>query len=169
MGEGREYGFPKEDMRGAGVGKDGEGVMEHKRAGVEESSSTSSSLQSSDSNASKGLGWKKREVIGGRNYSRKERKSSIRGKGEVMLKVVNGLTRTVGREVGRLSSVPGGVWGGGTNREGLITRGISGIGRMGGEGHSETGGGVHGTLDVGRAEMGGWGRHQGYGQPTWQG
>jgi hypothetical protein len=33
----------------------GEGVMEHKRAGVEESSSSSSSSESSDSNASKRL------------------------------------------------------------------------------------------------------------------
>jgi hypothetical protein len=33
-----------------------EGVMEHKRAGVEESSSSSLSSKSSDSNASKGLG-----------------------------------------------------------------------------------------------------------------
>jgi hypothetical protein len=31
------------------------------------------------------------------------------------LKVVKGLTRAVGHEVGRLSSVPGGVWGGWTN------------------------------------------------------
>ncbi len=44
----------------------GEGVMEHKRAGVEESSSSSSSSESSDSNASKELGWEKREVgVGG--------------------------------------------------------------------------------------------------------
>jgi hypothetical protein len=58
-GEGREYGFPKEDMRGAGVGKDGDGVMEHKRVGVEEVSSASSSSESSDSNTSKELlvGW----------------------------------------------------------------------------------------------------------------
>ncbi len=43
----------------------------------------------------------------------------------MVLKVVKELTRTVRREVGRLSSVPGGVLGGGTNREvgrGLITR-----------------------------------------------
>ncbi len=44
----------------------GEGVMEHRGAGVEGSSSASSSSKSSDSNASKGLGWKKREVgVGG--------------------------------------------------------------------------------------------------------
>jgi hypothetical protein len=43
--EGREYGVPNEDMRGAGVGKDGGrgDSVEHKRAGVEESSSTSTS------------------------------------------------------------------------------------------------------------------------------
>jgi hypothetical protein len=81
------------------------------------------------------------------------------------LKVVKGLTRTVRCEVGRPSSIPGGVWGGGTNREvgrGLISRGVSCVGGMGGEGHSETGGGgvqedngerwgYIGALDVGRA------------------
>jgi hypothetical protein len=77
---------------------------------------------------------------GGRNYSRDERKC----RAEVALKVMKGLTRTVGCEVGRPSSVPSGVWGGGTNREigrGLITRRVSGVGGMGGEGHSETGAG----------------------------
>ncbi len=66
------------------------------------------------------------------------------GKGKVVLKVVKGLTRTVGREVGRLSSVPGGVWDRWTNRKvgrGLITRGISGVGGMGGEGTRRQGGG----------------------------
>ncbi len=62
LGERRKYELPKEDMRGAGVARMGEGVMEHKRAGVEESSSTSSSSESSDSNALKGWGGKKREI-----------------------------------------------------------------------------------------------------------
>ncbi len=56
-----------------------EGVMEHKRAGVEESLSSSSSSELSNSNASKGLGWKKREVgVGGTiDYSREEQKRSM--------------------------------------------------------------------------------------------
>ncbi len=59
----------RREIEGGGCGGvvvQAEGVMEHKRAGVEESSSASSSSESSDSNASKGLGWKKREVgLGG--------------------------------------------------------------------------------------------------------
>jgi hypothetical protein len=87
-----------------------EGVMEHKSAGVEESSFDSSSSESSDSNASKGLGWEKREIgVGGTIVGR--RGNVVWGSGEVALKVVKGLTRTVGSEVGRLSSVSGGVWG----------------------------------------------------------
>ncbi len=67
-------------------------------------------------------------------------------------KVLNGLTRMVGSEVRRLSSVPDGLWGGGTNQEvggSLITRGISGVGGMGGEVHSETG---VGNWEVGTLE-----------------
>jgi hypothetical protein len=95
----------------------GEGVMEHKRAGVEESSSASSSSESSDSNASKGLGWVKREMGVGRTIVGRRGKV-VWGRVEVALKVVKGLTRTfVGRDVGRLSSVPGGVWGGVANRK----------------------------------------------------
>jgi hypothetical protein len=140
----------------------GEGVMEHKRAGMEESSSSSSSSESSDSNALKGLGWEKRDVgVGGIIVGRSG--NVVWGRGEVALKVVKELTRTVGREVGRLSSVPGGMCGGGANREVgrvLIPRGVGGVGGvggMGGETHSETGrgeGGHIGALD---------------GQLTWQG
>jgi hypothetical protein len=44
----------------------GDGMMEHKRAGMGRLSSDSSSSESSDSNASNGLGWKKWEVrVGG--------------------------------------------------------------------------------------------------------
>ncbi len=41
----------------------GDGMMEHKRAGVGRLSSDSSLSESSDSNASNGLGWEKPEVI----------------------------------------------------------------------------------------------------------
>jgi hypothetical protein len=62
--------------------------------------------------------------------------------------VVKGFTRTEGVGVGRLYSVPGiRVWGGMTNREtggGLITMGRGEGGGVGGEGHSEIGGEVHG-------------------------
>jgi hypothetical protein len=44
----------------------GEGVMEHTRAGEVKSSSDSSSLESSDSNASNGFGREKREIRVGR-------------------------------------------------------------------------------------------------------
>jgi hypothetical protein len=75
--------------------------------GSEESLSKSSSSESSDSNASKGLGWKKREI---------DRFEGDYGT-EVLLKEVKGLTRTVGGSVGGLPSVPGRVEGGMTNRE----------------------------------------------------
>ncbi len=79
--ERREYELPKEDMRGAGVARMGEGVMEHKRAGMEESSFASSSSESSDSNALKRLiGVENTRDRGGKNYSREERESVV-GKG----------------------------------------------------------------------------------------
>ncbi len=83
----------------------GEVVMEHKRAGMEESSFSSSSSESSDSNASKGLGWKKREVgVGGTIVGMSG--NVVLGRGEVALKVVKGLTRTVGGvRWGRLPSL----------------------------------------------------------------
>jgi hypothetical protein len=58
----------------------------------------------------------------------------------VALNVVKGFTTTEGGGVWRLSSVPGRVGGGMTNREmggGLITKGRGEEGRVGGEGHSE--------------------------------
>ncbi len=56
----------------------GEGVMEHKRVGVEEASSASSSSELSDSNALKGLSRVgKMRGRGERNYSREEHTSSI--------------------------------------------------------------------------------------------
>ncbi len=86
----------------------GERVMEHKRAGVEESSSSSSSSELSYSNALKGSGWEKREV-GVRGTIVGMSGNVVWRRGEVALKVVKGLTRIVGREVERLSSVSGGV------------------------------------------------------------
>ncbi len=71
------------------------------------------------------------------------------GRREVALNVMKGLIiRTEGSGVGRLSSVPGKVWGGLTNREmgeGLITMGRGEGGRVGGKGHAERGGEVHGV------------------------
>ena len=70
------------------------------------------------------------------------------GRGEVALNMVKGSTRTEGRGGGGLSSVPGRVWGGLTNREmggGRITMGRGEGGRVGGDGHTERGGEVHGV------------------------
>ena len=88
------------------------------------------------------------------------------GRGEVALNMVKGSIRTEGRGRGSLSSVPGKVWGGLTNREmgeGLITMGQGEGGRVGGEGHSVVGGGVHevqwgkvGTLERWTLEEPGW-------------
>ncbi len=64
-----------------------EGAMKHKRAWVEESSSSSSSLESSDSNAPKELGWEKREVgVGGAIVGRSG--NVVWGREKVALKVV---------------------------------------------------------------------------------
>ncbi len=94
------------------------------------------------------------------------------------MNVVKGLISTEGSGVGRLSSVPGKVWGGLTHREigeGWITMGRGEGGRVGGEGH-EVGRctGYNGERWVhwsaGRwRNQGGWGRHREYGQLTWQG
>jgi hypothetical protein len=76
-----------------------------------------------------------------------EEETRCEGGGKAALKVVKGFTRTKGGGVGRLSSVPGRVGGGMTNREmggGLITKGRGEGSRVGGEGHSEIGGEVHG-------------------------
>ncbi len=81
------------------------------------------------------------------------------------MNMVKGSIRTEGRG-GRLSSVPGKVWGGLTNREmgeGLITMGRGDGGRVGGEGHAAVGGEVHeehwgkvGTLERWKLEEPGW-------------
>jgi hypothetical protein len=79
----------------------------------------------------------------------------------VALNVVKGFTRTEGGGVGRLSSVPGRIWGGMTHREtggGLITKGRGEGGGVGVDGYSEIGrevgeGGHIDTLDVGEARM----------------
>ncbi len=104
------------------------------------------------------------------------RKCSVR----TALNMVKGSIRTEGRE-GRLSSVPGKVWGGLTNREmgkGLITTmGWGDGGRVGVEGHAVVGGEVHeeqwgkvGTLERWTLEEPGWlERHREYGQLTWKG
>ena len=88
------------------------------------------------------------------------------GKGEVALNMVKGSIRTEGLGGGRLSSVPGTVWGGLTNREmgeGLITMGQGEGGRVGGEGYAVVGGEVHevqwgkvGTLERWTLEEPGW-------------
>ena len=64
------------------------------------------------------------------------------------LNVVKGFTSTERGRGGGLSSVPGRVWGGLTNREmgeGRITMGRGEGSRVGGEGHTERGGEVHGV------------------------
>ncbi len=85
------------------------------------------------------------------------------GRGEVALNMVRGSIGTEGRGGRRLSSVPGKVWGGLTNREmgeGLITMGQGEGGRVGGEGHAVVGGEVHevkvGTLERWTLEEPGW-------------
>ena len=69
------------------------------------------------------------------------------------MNMVKGSIRTEGRGRGSLSSVPGKVWGGLTNREmgeGRITMGQGEGGRVGGEGHSVVvWGGARGTMGKG--------------------
>ena len=64
------------------------------------------------------------------------------------MNMVKGSIRTEGRGKRSLSSVPGKVWGGLTNREmgeGLITMGQGEGSRVKGEGHTVRGGEVHGV------------------------
>ncbi len=63
------------------------------------------------------------------------------------MKMVKGSTRTEGGRVGGLSSIPGRVGGGMTNREmrgDMITKGRGDGCRVDGAGHSEIGGEGHG-------------------------
>jgi hypothetical protein len=82
------------------------------------------------------------------------------------LNVVKGFIKPEESGVGRLSSVPGKVWGGLTNREmgkGLITMGRGEGGRVEGEGYDERGVEMHGvqwgkvgTLERWTLEKPGW-------------
>ncbi len=104
----------------------GDGMMEHKRAGVGKLSSDSSLSDSSDSNAENGLRWEKRDVGVGETMVCTGGNVDW-GRGEVLLKEVKGSTRTVRGGVERVSSVPGKVGDGMANRGlgwGLVTTGM---------------------------------------------
>jgi hypothetical protein len=112
---GREYGFPKEDMRGVGVGKDGgrgDGTKEGSRGGSVLVLFVVIGIVRFQ--RIEGIRVGKTRGRCARNYSRDWRKCSM---GEMALKVVKGLTRTVGGSVVGPSSDISIVGGGLANRE----------------------------------------------------